>query len=107
MLPSSCEKDDYMNGKVKIENLQSEVITITGMKDLAKRIRPGSYVYIGLANDGPHLLTQDHSRVVAYAEDMLQTLKTLVKENYGQPSGVTIPALDAARILISRVELTT
>lgn len=40
--------------------------------------------------------------LIRAAPDMLAALESLVAGNYGQPQGVTVPALDIARAAIAR-----
>lgn len=41
---------------------------------------------------------------IAEAPAMVEALRDLVKGNYGQPRGVTVPALDPARAILSRID---
>lgn len=43
---------------------------------------------------------ESNARLISLAPEMLEELQVLVKSNFGQPSGVTVPALDRARELI-------
>jgi len=43
-----------------------------------------------------------NARLIAAAPDLLAALESLVAKNYGQPQGVTVPALDIARAAIAR-----
>lgn len=49
-----------------------------------------------------HPFTRANARLVAAAPEMLAALESLVAKNYGQPQGVTVPALDIARAAIAR-----
>jgi hypothetical protein len=42
------------------------------------------------------------ARLIAAAPELLAALEDLVKANYGQPYGVTVPALDNARAVIAK-----
>lgn len=49
----------------------------------------------------------DHEKLAplfAAAPDLLAQLESLVAGNYGQPSGVTVPALDGARAAIAKAK---
>lgn len=44
--------------------------------------------------------------LIAAAPDMLKALEAIVADNYGQPRGVTVPALDVARAAIAKATVT-
>jgi hypothetical protein len=46
--------------------------------------------------------TPADARLIAAAPELLAALEDLVKANYGQPYGVTVPALDNARAVIAK-----
>ena len=43
-----------------------------------------------------------NARLIAAAPELLAALDELVAKNYGQPRGVTVPALDRARAALAR-----
>lgn len=62
----------------------------------------------GLINHGKTEICALHSgnaanaRLIAAAPALLEALLNLVRDNYGQPKGVHVPALDAARAAIAK-----
>lgn len=43
-------------------------------------------------------------QAIALVPEMVEALRDLVRMNFGQPSGVTVPALDPARALLARLD---
>ena len=54
--------------------------------------------------DAVHSENEANARLIAAAPDLLAALEKLVRANYGQPSGVTVPALDQARAAIAQAK---
>lgn len=44
------------------------------------------------------------ARLIAAAPEMADELRRLVANNYGQPSGVTVPALGQARAILAKID---
>ena len=45
-----------------------------------------------------------NAALIVEAPAMLEALRALVADNYGQPRGVTVPTLDPARAIIARID---
>lgn len=45
-----------------------------------------------------------NAALIAEAPAMLEVLREQVASNWGQPSGVTVPGLDAARAILARID---
>lgn len=56
--------------------------------------------------DGEAAFRNDIVPILTEAPAMLAELRDLVAANYGQPRGVTVPALDAARAILARIDAT-
>jgi hypothetical protein len=63
---------------------------------------PGKKDWVHVAAALPCPEAEANLRLIAAAPDLLAELESLVAGNYGQPRGVTVPALDNARALIAK-----
>ncbi|MCA3573115.1 MAG: hypothetical protein IOC86_04310 [Aestuariivirga sp.] len=81
----------------------------------SRNIKPATKYPILFAGRNTHICTVSVSGLppetveanlllIRAAPDMLAALESLVAGNYGQPRGVTVPALDIARAAIARAK---
>ncbi len=88
--PWDFDKADFGHGSIEYGIFRPET-----------HIEGDTVDYIATVHDAG---TETDARLIAEAPAILAALRELVAGNYGQPWGVTVPALDTARAILARID---